>query len=52
VKVVWDGATGENLTWELESKIWSHIQSCLLEVNFRGRKFYKLGRVVTPVLII
>jgi len=41
---VWHGS------WKV--RCWSLIQSCLLEVHFRGRKFYKLGRVVTLYLFI
>ena len=48
VKVVWVGAAGESFTWELESK----MLSCLNEVHFRGRKYSKWGRVVTPYFII
>jgi len=28
------------------ARCWSHIQSCLHEVHFQGRKYSKWGRVV------
>jgi len=34
VKVVWGGATGESLTWELESKMLESYPEFLLEVHF------------------
>jgi hypothetical protein len=43
---------GEGLTWELESKMLKSYPELLTEVHFRGRKFLKLGRIVTPVRII
>ena len=50
VKVVWLGASRESMTWELESKMRDSILSCLIKVNFRGRKYSKWRRVVTPVI--
>ena len=48
VKVVWDGAAGESATWELESKIRESYPMLFESGNFRGRKYSKWGRVVTP----
>ncbi|MCI76702.1 cytochrome P450, partial [Trifolium medium] len=39
VKVVWGGPSGENATWELESKMRSSYPE-LFSGNFRGRKFF------------
>jgi len=39
----------ERGSWKV--RCWSLIQSRLHEVHFRGRKFYKLGRDVTPYLL-
>ena len=48
VKVVWDGAAGESMTWELESKMRESYPTLFESGNFRGRKYSKWGRVVTP----
>jgi hypothetical protein len=50
VKVIWGGPTGENATWELESKMKDLYQELFPSGNFRGRKFFLGGRVVTTVL--
>ena len=50
VKVVWLGAAGENMTWELESKMQDSYPELFESGNFRGRKCSKWGRVVTPVI--
>jgi hypothetical protein len=46
VKVIWGGPAGEYATWELESKMRESYPD-LFSGNFRGRKFFKGGRVVT-----
>ena len=48
VKVVWDRATGESATWELESKMRDSYPMLFELGNFRGQKYSKWGRVVTP----
>ena len=47
VKVFWEGATGENATWELESKMRDSYPDLFASGNFLGRKYSKWGRVVT-----
>ena len=49
VKVVWGGPAGESATWELEDEMRKSYPE-LFSGNFRGRKFFYGGRVVTPVL--
>ena len=48
VKVVWAGAAEENATWELESKMQEAYPELFASGNFRGQKYSKWGRVVTP----
>jgi hypothetical protein len=50
VKVIWGGPAGENATWELESKMKDLYPELFPSGNFRGRKFFLGGRVVTTVL--
>ena len=50
VKVVWDGATSESLTWELESKMLKSYPELFALGQFSRTKIFKLGRVVTPTL--
>ena len=52
VRVVWDGATGESLTWELESKMLESYPELFERGKFSRTKILKRGRVVTPSLII
>lgn len=49
MKVVWGGPTGGSLTWELESRMAESYSKLFRSGNFRGQKFYKWGRVVTPL---
>ena len=51
VKVVWQGAAGESATWELESKMRDSYLNLFASGNFRGRKYSKWGRVVTPYFV-
>jgi hypothetical protein len=46
VKVIWGGPACEYATWETESKMRESYPD-LFSGNFRGRKFFKGGRVVT-----
>ena len=48
VKVVWGGPAGESLTWEREDQMKESYPTLFPSGNFRGRKFLKWGRVVTP----
>lgn len=48
VKVVWGGPAGEILTWEGEDQMKELYPTLFSSSNFRGRKFLKWGRVVTP----
>ena len=52
VKVMWGGPTGGSMTWELESKMKESYPELFPSGNFRGRKSFKWGRVVTPRLIL
>lgn len=47
VKVVWGGPAKGIMTWELESRMRESYPELFHSGNFRGRKFYKWGRVVT-----
>lgn len=48
VKVVWGGPTGESFTWEREDQMKESYLALFSSSNFRGRKFSKWGKVVTP----
>lgn len=48
VNVVWGGAIGRNMIWELESMMRESYPKLFASGNFRGRKCSKWGRVVTP----
>ena len=52
VKVTWGGPAGGSVTWERESKMKESYPELFPSVNFRGRKFFKWGRVVTPLFYI
>jgi hypothetical protein len=43
VKVIWVGPTGENATWESESRVTVSYPELFSSVNFRGRKFFLVG---------
>lgn len=47
VKVV-KGGHGGSVTWEIESRMRESYPELFLSGNFRGRRFFKWGRVVTP----
>jgi len=47
VKVIWVGPTGESATWESESRMKVSYPELFPSGNFRGRKFFLGGRVVT-----
>jgi len=47
VKVIWVGATGESATWESKSRRKVSYPELFPLGNFRGRKFFLGGRVVT-----
>jgi len=47
VKVTWVGPTGESVTWESESRMKVSYLGLFPSGNFRGRKFFLRGRVVT-----
>ena len=47
VKVIWVGSTGESATWESESRMRVAYPELFPSGNFRGRKFFLGGRVVT-----
>jgi len=46
-KVIWVGPTGESSTWESESRMKNSYLELFPSRNFRGRKFFLGGRVVT-----
>ena len=48
VKVFWGGPAGESWTWEREDQMKESYLTLFPSGNFRGRKFFKWGRVVTP----
>ena len=48
IKVIWGGISGEDATWELESQMREDYPSLFETGEFRGRNFFKGGRVVTP----
>jgi hypothetical protein len=48
VKVIWGGPTRENAARELESRMKESYPKLFSPGNFRGRKFFKWGRIVTP----
>lgn len=48
VKVVWEGPDGESMEWELECQMRESYLALFPSGNFRGQKFSKRGRVVTP----
>jgi hypothetical protein len=52
VKVTWGGPAGGSMTWELESKMKESYPELFPSGNFRGRKSFKWGRVVTPHFIL
>jgi len=47
VKVIWVGPTSESATWESECRMKVSYLELFLLGNFRGRKFFLGGRVVT-----
>ena len=47
VKVIWVGPTGESATWESESRMKVSYPELFPSGNFRGRKLFLGGRVVT-----
>jgi len=48
VKVTWGGPAKGSITWELESRMKESYLELFPSGNFRGRKFFNWGRVVTP----
>lgn len=48
MNIVWEGPTGESMPWELESHMRESYPTLFPSDNFRGRKLYKWGRVLTP----
>jgi len=48
VKVTWGGTSGGSITWELEIRMKNSYPELSTSGDFRGRKFFKLGRVVMP----
>jgi hypothetical protein len=51
VKVIWREPAGENTMWELESRMKESYPKLFPSGHFRGRKFFKWWRVVTPQLL-
>jgi len=47
VKLIWVGPTGESATWESESRMRVSYPELFPSGNFRGRKLFLGGRVVT-----
>jgi len=47
VKVIWVEPTSEGATWESESRMRVSYLKLFPLSNFRGRKFFLRGRVVT-----
>jgi len=47
VKVTWGGSARGSITWELEGRMRESYSKLFPSGNFRGRKFFKWGRVVT-----
>ena len=45
VRVTWGEASGESLTWELESEMRSSYPEFFEAGNFRGQKFFKEGEL-------
>ena len=48
MEVVYLAAVGESVTRKLGSEMLESFSGGLNQVNFRGRKYSKWGRVVTP----
>lgn len=48
VNVVWGGPAGGSMTWEREEQMRESYPILFSLGNFRGRKFLKWGRVVSP----
>ena len=48
IKVLWGRSSGESLTWEHGDHMKESYPTLFSSSNFRGRKFFKWGRVVTP----
>jgi hypothetical protein len=48
VKVLWGGPAGESWTWEREDQMKESFPTLFASGNFRGQKYSKWGRVVTP----
>ena len=48
VKVMWGGPVCGSVMWELESRIRESYPELFPSGNFRGREFFKWGRVVIP----
>jgi len=50
--VIWVGPTGENATWESESRMKISYPELFPSGNFQGRKFFLGGRVVTTRFLL
>ena len=52
VKVIWGEPVGDSMTWELKSRMKESYLGLFSPFNFRGRKSFKWGRVVTPLIYL
>lgn len=48
IKVVWEGPSGESTTWEREDQMKESYPDLFPSGKFLVRKFFEVGRVVTP----